>query len=117
MDGFLPCEYKLIWIIIYLLQDFSNFPYLCLITRREGSNVENSVLKKLATQYFPRFGNIAVHMGFVTAKQLKQAMVEQVEDEIFNRPHRLIGNILLENGWITDEQIDTVLNELFKGHD
>jgi hypothetical protein len=56
-------------------------------------------------------------MGFVTAKQLKQAMVEQVEDEIFDRPHRLIGNILLENGWITDEQIDIVLNELFKGHD
>ncbi len=116
MDGFLPCEYKLIWIIIYLLQDFSNFPYLRLITSREEYKVENNVLKKLATQYFPRFGNIAVHMGFVTAKQLKQAMVEQVEDDIFDRPHRLIGDILLENGWITDEQINTVLNELFKGH-
>ncbi len=55
-------------------------------------------------------------MGFVTAKQLKEAMVKQVEDDIFNKRRRLIGNILLENGWITDEQIDIVLNELFKGH-
>ncbi len=55
-------------------------------------------------------------MGFVTAKQLKDAMVEQVEDDIFDRPHRLLGNILLENGWITNEEIDIVLNELFKGH-
>ncbi len=117
VDDLLFCEYKLVWLIIYLLQDFSNFPYLRLITSREGYKVENSVLKKLAIQYFPRFGNIAVHMGFVTAKQLKQAMVQQVEDDIFNRPHRLIGEILLENGWITDEQINTVLNEIFKGHD
>ncbi len=56
-------------------------------------------------------------MGFVTAKQLKEAMVEQVEDDIFNKRRKLIGNILLENGWITDKQIDIVLNELFKGHD
>ncbi len=55
-------------------------------------------------------------MGFVTAKQLKEAVVEQVEDDIYNRSHRLIGEILLKNGWITDEQIDIVLNELFKGH-
>jgi hypothetical protein len=91
--------------------------YDCELQIREEYKVENNVLKKLAIQYFPRFGNIAVHMGFVTAKQLKQAIVEQVEDEIFDRPHRLIGNILLENGWITDEQIDIVSNELFKGHD
>ncbi len=91
--------------------------YDCEQQIREEYKVENSVLKKLAIQYFPRFGNIAVHMGFVTAKQLKEAVVEQVEDDIFNRPHRLIGEILLENGWLTDEQIDIVLNELFKGHD
>ncbi len=117
MDDFPFCEYKLIWLTIYLLQDFSNFPYLCHITCREEYKVENNVLKKLAVQYFPRFGNIAVHMGFITAKQLTEAVVLQVEDDIYNKPHRLIGEILLENGWITDEQINIVLNELFKGHD
>jgi hypothetical protein len=29
--------------------------------------MEDDVLKKLAIQYFPRFGKIAVHLGFVTA--------------------------------------------------
>ncbi len=81
-----------------------------------GYKMQTSVLRQLSKKYCPRFGNIAVHMGFVTAKQLTEAVVLQVEDDIYNKPHRLIGEILLENGWITDEQIDSVLNELFKGH-
>ncbi len=79
--------------------------------------MENDVDKKLAEQYFPRFGKIAIDMGFVTAKQLKEAIIEQVEDDIADKPHRPIGKILLENGWITKEQIAIVLNELFKEHD
>ncbi len=80
----------------------------------EGYKVENDVNKKLSKQYCPRFGKIAVDMGFITAKQLKVSLVEQVEDDISNKSHRLIGQILLEKGWITDEQIDIVLNKLFK---
>ncbi len=79
--------------------------------------MENDVNKKLAEQYFPRFGKIAIDMGFVTAKQLKEAIIEQVEDDIADKPHRPIGKILLENGWITKEQIAIVLKELFKEHD
>ncbi len=78
--------------------------------------MEDDVLKKLGIQYFPRFGKIAVHMGFVTAKQLKEAIAEQVEDDLADKPHKSIGKILFEHGWITDEQINIVLNELFKGH-
>ncbi len=79
--------------------------------------MENDVNKKLAEQYFPRFGKIAIDMGFVTAQQLKEAITEQVEDDIADKPHRPIGKILFENGWITKEQIAIVLNELFKEHD
>jgi hypothetical protein len=79
--------------------------------------MENDVDKKLAEQYFPRFGKIAIDMGFVTAKQLKEAIIEQVEDDIVDKPHRPIGKILLENSWITKEQIGIVLKELFKEHD
>jgi len=79
--------------------------------------MENDVDKKLAEQYFPRFGKIAIDMGFVTAKQLKEAIIEQVEDDIVDKPHRPIGKILPENSWITKEQIAIVLNELFKEHD
>ncbi len=53
-------------------------------------------------------------MGFITAEQLKEATTEQVEDNLADKPHRSMGEILLENGWITDEQIDIVLKEMFK---
>ncbi len=76
--------------------------------------MENDVYKRLSKKYCPRFGKIAVDMGFVTAKQLKEALDEQVEDNHFNRPHRLIGRIFFEHGWITDKQIDIVLYELFE---
>ncbi len=75
--------------------------------------MEEDTFKNLSKQYCPRFGKIAVDMGFITAKQLKVALVEQVEDNIFNRPHRLIGSILFEHGWITKKQIDIVVYELF----
>jgi len=55
---------------------------------------------------------IAVSKGFVTADQLKEALTEQADDNISDRPHRLIGRIFFEKGWMTDEQIDLVLNEL-----
>jgi hypothetical protein len=76
--------------------------------------VENDVYKRLSKKYCPRFGKIAVDMGFVTAKQLNEALAEQAEDNIFNRPHRFIGSILFEHGWITDKQIDIVLYKLFE---
>ncbi len=73
--------------------------------------MENGFREKLKAT-FARFGRIAVDMRFITAKQLKEAINEQVEDNIFNRPHRLIGSILFEHGWITKEQIDIVLKRI-----
>ncbi len=75
--------------------------------------MEVNIYKNLSKQHNPRFGEIAVDMGFVTEEQLKEAMVEQVEDNLSNHPHRFIGYILFENGWITNEQFDNVLNILF----
>jgi hypothetical protein len=67
-----------------------------------------------------RFGKITFDMGFITAEQLKEAMTEQVEDDLAGKPHRPIGKILLENGWMTEEQNDIVVKELLellKEHD
>jgi hypothetical protein len=76
--------------------------------------LENDAYKNLSGEYSPQFGQIAVDMGFVTAMQLKEALVEQVEDDFSNKPHRFIGRILSEHGWITSEQIDIVLDILSK---
>ncbi len=69
---------------------------------------------KILKKSLPRFGKIAVDMGFVTEKQSNKALAEQADDDLSNKPYRLIGSILLENGWINQEQLDIVLNELFK---
>lgn len=61
-----------------------------------------------------RFGTIAVNKGFVTEDQLKAAMMEQLEDNLSGRDHRIIGAILYKKGWITWDQADVVLKELFK---
>ncbi len=76
--------------------------------------MEKDVYKRISKKYCPQFGKIAVDMGFVTAKQLKEALDEQVEENYFNGQHRLIGRIFFEHGWITDKQIDIVLYELFE---
>ncbi|TYO97149.1 hypothetical protein EDC39_11179 [Geothermobacter ehrlichii] len=64
-------------------------------------------------RYCPRFGQLAVKMGFVTPEQLKQALSEQVDDNLGERPHRILGTIFFEHGWMTPKQIEEVLNVMF----
>ena len=61
-----------------------------------------------------RFGQIAVKMGYISGQQLKDAINEQIDDDLAGRNHRFIGNILLEKQWINLEQVDIILDELFK---
>ncbi len=74
--------------------------------------MEDHIDKDISRKYCSRFGVISVSKGFVTADQLKTALIEQADDNVSERPHRLIGRIFFEKGWMTDEQIDIVLNEL-----
>lgn len=61
---------------------------------------------------YVRFGSIAYHRKYVTKEQIQQALAEQVEDNVSGRPHRLLGTILLEKGWITKEQEKSILQEM-----
>lgn len=65
-------------------------------------------------QYCPRFGQLAVEFGFVTATQVRQALLEQWDDRRAGRPHRVLGAIFFAHNWMTPGQIDRVLNELFR---
>jgi hypothetical protein len=64
---------------------------------------------------YVRFGTIAFHRGHVTKKQIQQALAEQVEDNVSGRPHRLLGKILVEKGWITKKQEKSILDEMGVG--
>lgn len=70
--------------------------------------------KEDGTTHRLRFGQIAVKMGFISGQQLKDAINEQIDDDLSGRTHRFIGNILLEKQWINLEQVDIILDELFK---
>jgi hypothetical protein len=76
--------------------------------------MENDTHNNFSKQYRPLFGKIAVDMGFVTAEQLTEALAEQAEDGLSNKPHRFIGSILFEHGWITKDQIDFVVLKVFE---
>ncbi len=70
--------------------------------------------KNFSYQYSPRFGEVAVNMEFITEKQVNEAYVEQIEDDVSNKPHRFIGDILFENRLMAKEEIRIVLKELLK---
>jgi hypothetical protein len=61
-----------------------------------------------------RFCEIAVDIGFIDEEQVRDSLEEQIANDPANklRSHRLIGEILLKNGWLTNEQIDLVLAKL-----
>jgi hypothetical protein len=60
-----------------------------------------------------RFASIAHLRGIVTLRQIQQALAEQVEDDVSGRPHRRLGTILREKGWITGEQEASILEEMW----
>lgn len=76
--------------------------------------MEDNSGKSSSTLGSRRFGSIAFYRGYVTLKQVQEALVEQVEDDIMGRPHRLLGTILRDNNWITEEQEKSVLKEILR---
>lgn len=73
-----------------------------------GLKVETEHLEK-------RFGISAVQKGFITANQVIEALKIQVTEDVEKGKHRLIGRILLEQGLITLQPIDDVLESMGKG--
>ncbi|MEJ2032657.1 MAG: hypothetical protein P8Y63_06400 [Deltaproteobacteria bacterium] len=70
--------------------------------------------EKTTREYCPRFGEIAVELGFITEAQLEDALASQSQEKLSGKEHRLMGTILFENGWMSGPQVDQVLTELFR---
>ena len=64
---------------------------------------------------YVRFGSIAYVRGYVSKEHIQQAIAEQVEDNLSKRPHRLLGTILRDKGWLTKEQEKSILDEMGVG--
>lgn len=70
--------------------------------------------KKLSQKYCPRFGQLAVELGFINEKQLTDALACQVRQELGGQERLLLGEILFEKDWMTAEQIEVVVTEMFR---
>jgi hypothetical protein len=58
---------------------------------------------------------IAVEKKFITAHQLVEATTIQVREDVEGKPHRSVGAILVDRGYITPFQIDEVLRDIASG--
>jgi hypothetical protein len=59
-----------------------------------------------------RFGLIAMKYKHVTAKQFAEATMIQVREELEKGYRRSIGEILVELGYMSQCQVEEVLNEM-----
>lgn len=54
----------------------------------------------------------AVEKGYITPQQLVEVLRIQVEENLEKKQHRLLGMILLEQGVLTLDEIDDILQSL-----
>ena len=59
-----------------------------------------------------RFGILAVQKGFATPENIVTALEVQVRENFSTGRHRLIGEILLEQGYLSEFQIGEILQTL-----
>jgi len=58
-----------------------------------------------------RFGHIAINKGFITENQLIAAMTVQISIEQKEGGTPLVGEILIQEGLMTDEDVKEVLRD------
>lgn len=63
-----------------------------------------------------RFGVMAVKMGFVSPNHVIDALEIQVKEDLATGKHRPVGAILLDQGLLTELQMQEVVRELVKYH-
>jgi hypothetical protein len=85
--------------------------------KEKGSRNDFGVLfdkPKKIEHYEKRFGIIAIAKGFITPDDLVRGLTIQVNEDIGNTPHRLLGEICFAMGIMTDKQVEEVLSEIFR---
>ena len=59
------------------------------------------------------FGEVALEKKFVTPEQLYEALTQQARDKAEGKDEKLLGQLLLELGYIQEDQIRQVLDVLY----
>ena len=61
-----------------------------------------------------RFGTLAIEKGFVSLDQVIEALTIQARENIESRTWRPIGKILVQLGYLVDEQIKEIVEAKFE---
>ena len=75
-------------------------------------DLEEAIAEKGANNDRVKFGRIPVERKMITRKQLATAMQIQVSDDIEQKPHRRVGEILQDLGYLNKAQVAEVLKEI-----
>ena len=59
-----------------------------------------------------RFGTLAVEKGFITGGQLGKAVSVQMKEDLTGLKHRLIGEILVDMGFMNTSQVNEMLETM-----
>ena len=62
--------------------------------------------------YQKRFGTIAVDKGYINENQLIKALEIQAKENVLDGKHRLLGQIFVEEGLLTNTQVEEVLETM-----
>ena len=62
--------------------------------------------------YHKRFGTIAVDKGYISENQLIKALELQAKENVKEGKHRLLGQIFLDEGLLTNAQVDEILETM-----
>ena len=61
-----------------------------------------------------RFGDVSAALGYVTREQVAAALAVQRLDREAGRPHRLLGQILVDLGALTERDVSEILDSLLR---
>ncbi len=61
-----------------------------------------------------RFGTVAVNLGLISQQQLEAGLKLQSEDAAKGKPHRLIGSIFQDLGYIDEEHVAEILLKMME---
>ena len=57
-----------------------------------------------------RFGTIAIEKGYISDKEVIEALEIQNQKKLKKEKHRLLGQILVDKGCITEKQVAEILD-------
>jgi transcriptional regulator with XRE-family HTH domain len=95
-----------------LIKALTTFLHAVKITYKEVEELkEQKNADKMVEEVQTRFGQSAVNKGYIKADDLLEALQIQVEENINANNHRFLGEILVQQGKMTLDQV----NEILKG--